>query len=85
MYMYFKVICLLSDSYVYVYLLEALKDYFVVVLAGLAGSPHMVSATLLSLSRLVYEFHGRLCMCVEICFCVTLKQYTFYHSRPPGY
>lgn len=32
--------------------------YFSLVLAGLAGSPQMVSCTLISLSRLVYEFHG---------------------------
>ena len=38
-----------------------MSDYFLTVLAGLAGSAHMVSATLLSLSRLVYEFHGK-CM-----------------------
>lgn len=40
------------------YTVEAVGDYFLTVLAGLAGSTHMVSATLLSLSRLVYEFHG---------------------------
>ena len=33
-------------------------EYFVKVLAGLAGSAHMISATILVLSRLVYEFHG---------------------------
>ena len=38
---------------------EAVSDYFLTVLAGLAGSAHMVSATLLALSRLVYEFHGK--------------------------
>lgn len=39
--------------------IEAVSDYFLTVLAGLAGSTHMVSATLLALSRLVYEFHGK--------------------------
>jgi ribosomal RNA-processing protein 12 len=41
------------------YTSEAVSDYFLTVLAGLAGSAHMVSATLLALSRLVYEFHGK--------------------------
>ena len=45
---------------------EAVSDYFLTVLAGLAGSAHMVSATLLGLSRLVYEFHGMRCKVVEI-------------------
>lgn len=35
-------------------------EYFVKVLAGLAGSAHMISATILVLSRLVYEFHDLL-------------------------
>ena len=43
---------------------EAVSDYFLTILAGLAGSAHMVSATLLALSRLVYEFHGILCLYV---------------------
>lgn len=35
--------------------------YFHMVLAGLAAkSPHMLSATILSLGRLVYEFRGEL-------------------------
>ena len=38
---------------------ESVTQYMKVVLAGLAGSPHMVSATVISLSRLLYEFHGR--------------------------
>ena len=37
---------------------ESMMKYFSLVLAGLAGSPRMVSCTLLSLSKLVYEFHG---------------------------
>ena len=28
------------------------------MLAGLAGSPHLVSATIVALTRLVHEFHG---------------------------
>ena len=38
--------------------LESIKSYFNLVLAGLAGSPHMISCTLLVLSKLAYEFHG---------------------------
>ena len=36
------------------------------VLAGLAGSCHMISATILALARLVYEFYGR-CDIVNVC------------------
>lgn len=42
----------------YAIILESLTEYFHCVLAGLAGSPHMISCTLLALSRLVCEFHG---------------------------
>ncbi|XP_022336615.2 RRP12-like protein isoform X1 [Crassostrea virginica] len=34
----------------------ALEDYFQMVMAGLGGSPQMVSSTLLALTRIVYEF-----------------------------
>ncbi|EDO48743.1 predicted protein [Nematostella vectensis] len=37
---------------------EGLVAYLELVLAGLAGSPHMVSATIISISRLVFEFRG---------------------------
>lgn len=47
---------------------ESVTEYLTRVLAGLAGSTHMVAATIISLSRLVYEFHG--------------NQYTQL-SRPP--
>ena len=37
------------------------SDYFSVVVAGLAGqTPHMISATVLALSRLLYEFRDDL-------------------------
>eukprot|EP00899_Mesostigma_viride_P010128 jgi/Mesvir1/19116/Mv12859-RA.1 len=37
---------------------KGLHDFFQMVIGGLAGStPHMVSATVISLTRLVYEFH----------------------------
>jgi len=39
-------------------LLESMVKYFSLVLAGLAGSPRMASCTLLSLSKLIFEFHG---------------------------
>ncbi|KAK3094601.1 hypothetical protein FSP39_003915 [Pinctada imbricata] len=35
---------------------EALHSYFKLVMAGLAGSPQMISATLLALTRILYEF-----------------------------
>lgn len=38
--------------------IESLKKYLTLVLAGLAGSPRMVSCTLLALAKLLYEFHG---------------------------
>ncbi|CAK4033566.1 Ribosomal RNA-processing 12 [Lecanosticta acicola] len=38
-----------------------LEEYFTMVSAGLAGStPHMISASITALTRLLYEFHGRL-------------------------
>lgn len=38
----------------------SLEEYFTMVSAGLAGStPHMISATITALARLLYEFHGR--------------------------
>ena len=53
------------------------------VLAGLAGSSHMVAATIGCLSRLVFEFHGkqREMQCVivvvsqsmEIIHCIRLR------------
>ena len=38
---------------------EAATQFLTKMLAGLAGSPHLISGTVLSLSRLVYEFHGK--------------------------
>lgn len=39
----------------------SLNEYVTMVAAGLAGaSPHMVSATIMAMARLVYEFHLRL-------------------------
>jgi ribosomal RNA-processing protein 12 len=37
----------------------SIGEYFLMVSAGLAGSsPHMISATITSLSRMLYEFKG---------------------------
>lgn len=37
----------------------SLEEYLVMIAAGLAGAtPHMVSATIMALSRLIFEFHG---------------------------
>ncbi|KAF2210958.1 hypothetical protein CERZMDRAFT_44286 [Cercospora zeae-maydis SCOH1-5] len=39
----------------------SLEEYFTMVSAGLAGStPHMISASITALTRLLFEFHGRL-------------------------
>ena len=40
--------------------IDSITRYMNIVLAGLAGSAHMMSASVISLSRLVYEFHGKL-------------------------
>ncbi len=37
---------------------ESVIKFFSLVFGGLAGSPRMTSCTLLSLSKLVFEFHG---------------------------
>lgn len=37
---------------------KSIGEYFKVIVAGMAGSPHMISATVVSLTRLVYVFHG---------------------------
>jgi len=36
----------------------SIAEYFNLIIAGLAGSAHMISATIISLTRLVYVFHG---------------------------
>lgn len=41
------------------YYLEALYDYFKVLLAGFAGSPHLISATILAIGSVMYEFKGK--------------------------
>lgn len=37
---------------------KSVGEYFKLIVAGLAGSAHMISATITSLTRLVYAFHG---------------------------
>ena len=37
---------------------EALKEYITILLAGLGGSPHLMSATILAIGRVMYEFKG---------------------------
>ena len=37
---------------------KSIGEYFKLIVAGLAGSAHMISATVMSLTRLVYVFHG---------------------------
>ena len=38
--------------------LECLTSFLELVVAGIAGSPHMISATIISVSRVVYEFRS---------------------------
>ena len=38
---------------------EAILQYFELLLAGLAGSPHMISATTNALTRIIYEYKGK--------------------------
>ncbi|XP_045190399.2 RRP12-like protein [Mercenaria mercenaria] len=37
-----------------------LEEYFKMVMAGFAGSPQMISATLLALTRIMYQFKGQM-------------------------
>ncbi|GFQ65981.1 RRP12-like protein, partial [Trichonephila clavata] len=39
---------------------EGMKEYITCLLAGLAGSPHYVSASILSIGRVIYEFKDEL-------------------------
>ena len=38
--------------------IECLMSFLELVVTGIAGSPHMISATVISLSRVVYEFRS---------------------------
>lgn len=38
---------------------ECLTSFLELVVAGIAGSPHMISATVISVSRVVYEFRSK--------------------------
>lgn len=38
---------------------SAIMGYFELVMAGLAGSPHMLSCTVLAITRIIYEFKGK--------------------------
>ena len=39
--------------------IDSLCEYMQSIMAGLAGTPHLVAATILALTRLVYEFKGK--------------------------
>ncbi|RUS76379.1 hypothetical protein EGW08_015859 [Elysia chlorotica] len=60
----FELVVAMSESYIQwnsdIEERESLGDFVNKVLAGLAGSPHMISATLLALTRLVYHYKDRL-------------------------
>ena len=43
----------------FVLLLECLTSFLELVVAGIAGSPHMISATVISVARVVYEFRSK--------------------------
>jgi hypothetical protein len=37
---------------------DTMRDYLGLLLAGLAGSPTLISATILALARVTHEFRG---------------------------
>lgn len=39
---------------------ESMTSFLELVAAGIAGSPHMISATIISVSKIVYEFRGEI-------------------------
>ena len=55
---YSQKFCLTGPMVLFCYFSDGLQEYFKMVLAGLAGSPQMISATLLALTRILYEFKG---------------------------
>ncbi|XP_057307990.1 RRP12-like protein [Hydractinia symbiolongicarpus] len=57
----------IGSSYVFLSTLpkeECIEQYFHFVMAGLAGSPHMISATLLAFTKLVFEY--RYCISAKL-------------------
>eukprot|EP00116_Pleurobrachia_bachei_P001480 sb/3461742/ len=56
--------CLTAIGYIYLDKSEdkraAMKDYFEMIIAGLTGSTHLAGATLLCLSKIVYEYNSYL-------------------------
>ena len=75
----------------YVLSLESMKEYFNVVLAGLAGTSHMVSATIGSLARLIYEFNGNYTRCINFIdlyftfLCLSPLFSSLFSSLPPPF
>ena len=51
--------------------LECLTSFLELVVAGIAGSPHMISATIISVSRVVYEFRSEYSTGINNIFCET--------------
>lgn len=49
--------------------LECLTSFLELVVAGIAGSPHMISATIISVSRVVYEFRSEYSTGINNRFC----------------
>ena len=43
-------------KYYYCCSLDCIEEYFTNVMAGLAGSPHMISGTLLAFTKMVFEY-----------------------------
>ena len=62
----------------FVLLLECLTSFLELVAAGIAGSPHMISATVISVARVVYEFRSKCCDTME-----PLLWDTSIHWTPP--
>jgi ribosomal RNA-processing protein 12 len=60
----------------------SLEEYFTMVSAGLAGTtPHMVSASITALSRLLYQFHGDLSQPVVVDLVQTMDLFLTSKNR----
>lgn len=55
---FYFALCLLNIPDPFVAAPATIKEYFTMVAAGLTSSPHMISATITALSRLIFEFNS---------------------------
>lgn len=54
-----SIVDFITIFFVLFYFLESMISFLELVAAGIAGSPHMISATIISVSKIVYEFRGK--------------------------